>query len=209
MSVLWQHQAYFSSHKYTCGYCNSLVGSNVGFQPSQQQHQNVAIPSWAIYLCPNCGKPTFLDWSAGVKQTPGGSVGHPIENLPTEVNDLYEEARACMSVSAPTSAVLTCRKILMHIAVEKGAKTGQSFIAYVEYLADKNYLPPDGKGWVDHVRQKGNEANHEIAIMPKEEGEQLLTFVEMLLKFVYEFPAKISATSGTTTTTASVAPAKP
>jgi len=59
------------------------------------------------------------------------------------------------------------------------------------YLADNNYVPPDGKGWVDHIRKKGNEANHEIVIMSKEEAFELLSFVEMLLKIVYEFPARI------------------
>jgi len=90
-----------------------------------------------------------------------------------------------------TSAVLTCRKLLMHIAVERGAEEGKSFHQYVEYLAQKGYVPPDGKGWVDLIRTKGNEANHEISIMSKSEAEELITFLEMLLKFIYEFPARV------------------
>jgi hypothetical protein len=46
----------------------------------------------------------------------------------------------------------------MHIAVSKGAKPGGQFIKYVEYLAAQNYVLPDAKPWVDHIRQKGNEA---------------------------------------------------
>jgi hypothetical protein len=90
-----------------------------------------------------------------------------------------------------TAAVLCCRKLLMHIAVEKKAKEGLSFQTYVEYLSEKNYIPPDGKEWVDHIRDKGNEANHEIKIMKKEDAEDLLIFMEMLLKFIYEFPSKV------------------
>jgi hypothetical protein len=37
-----------------------------------------------------------------------------------------------LTVSAFTSAVLTCRKLLMHLAVEKGAQPGKSFLEYVE-----------------------------------------------------------------------------
>jgi hypothetical protein len=70
-----------------------------------------------------------------------------------------------MGVNSFTSAVLTCRKLLMHIAVEKGAPTNQSFLQYVEYLEQNHYVPPGGKGWVDYIRTKGNEANHEIKIM--------------------------------------------
>jgi hypothetical protein len=44
---------------------------------------------------------------------------------------------------------------------------------------------------VDYIRTKGNEANHEITIMSDEDAKDLITFSEMLLKFVYEFPAKV------------------
>jgi hypothetical protein len=79
----------------------------------------------------------------------------------------------------------------MHIAVAKGAEEGKKFIEYVQFLADKNYIPPDAKDWVDHIREKGNEANHEITIMNKEDANDLISFSEMLLKLIYEFPANI------------------
>ena len=65
------------------------------------------------------------------------------------------------------------------------------FIEYVQFLSDKNYIPPDARAWVDHIRKKGNEANHEIVIMTKTEAEDLLDFIGMLLKIVYQFPATI------------------
>ena len=74
----------------------------------------------------------------------------------------------------------------MNVAVSLGAKEGDAFVSYVSFLADKGYVPPNGKHWVDHIRTKSNEANHEIALMSKEEAERLLTFVEMMLKFIYE-----------------------
>lgn len=79
----------------------------------------------------------------------------------------------------------------MHIAVAKGAKDGLKFIEYVEYLSAQNYIPPDAKDWVDHIREKGNEANHEITIMTKQDAEDLIAFSEMLLKLIYEFPANV------------------
>ena len=77
----------------------------------------------------------------------------------------------------------------MHIAVSKGAEENKSFASYVDYLSDNNYVPPDAKAWIDHIRKKGNEANHDINIMPKEDAEELISFIEMLLKLIYEFPA--------------------
>ena len=80
----------------------------------------------------------------------------------------------------------------MNIAVEKGASKNLKFIEYVNHLSDNGYVPPDGKSWVDHIRQKGNEATHEIQLMDKKDAEDLILFSEMLLKFIYEFPSLIS-----------------
>ena len=67
----------------------------------------------------------------------------------------------------------------------------KGFVEYVEYLAAKGYVPPNGQGWVDHIRVKGNEANHEIRLMKKSDSEELISFSEMLLKFIYEFPQRV------------------
>ena len=79
----------------------------------------------------------------------------------------------------------------MNIAVKQGAQEGHRFAEYVDYLADSGYLPPNGKKWVDVIRQKGNEATHEIAIMAREDAEELIEFSEMLLRFIYEYPTRI------------------
>ena len=42
-----------------------------------------------------------------------------------------------------------------------------------------------------------DEANHEIVLMSKGDAEDLLSFIEMLLKVIYEFPAAIKKKSGT------------
>jgi hypothetical protein len=133
-------------------------------------------------------KPTFLD--EGKKQYPGIAFGGDVEGIPdSSLTALYNEARAAMSVGSYTAVVLCCRKLLMHIAVQKNAAAGLNFIAYVEHLSSNHYIPPDALVWVDHIRQKSNEANHEILIMTKEDAEELITFCEMLLKVIYEFPA--------------------
>ena len=79
----------------------------------------------------------------------------------------------------------------MNIAVSLGSKVGEPFIFYVDYLAANGYVPPNGKGWVDHIRKKGNEATHEILLMKQADAEELISFLEMLLKFIYEFPKKV------------------
>jgi hypothetical protein len=41
---------------------------------------------------------------------------------------------------------------------------------------------------VDHIRKKGNEANHEIVMMSARDAEEVVTFTQMMLTFVYELP---------------------
>lgn len=78
----------------------------------------------------------------------------------------------------------------MHIAVEQDADENQSFVQYVDYLVNNGFAPPKSQPWVDRIRQKGNEATHEIRIMGKPDAQEIITFLEMLLKFIYEFPQK-------------------
>jgi hypothetical protein len=143
--------------------------------------------SMKIYECPFCSKPTIF---ADGRQLPGAAFGADVAAVPNDIDSLYREARQCMSVSGYTSAVMDCRKLLMNIAVDKGAPANQNFIDYINYFETKGYIPPGSKGWVDHIRTKGNEANHEIKLMTQAEAEELISFVEMLLRFIYEYPAK-------------------
>jgi DNA-directed RNA polymerase subunit RPC12/RpoP len=190
MALAWNNSQGLEPRSYKCGYCRQTVGPDKGWQ-TQQQHtwNNRAVADGHVYVCSFCGKPTYFDVNG--KQCPGAPFGNNVDSLPKDVAALYDEARECMTVNSFTATVLTCRKLLMHLAVEKGAPTGKSFLEYVEYLAQKGYVPPDGKGWVDHIRKKGNEANHEIKVMLDADAKDLIAFSEMLLKFVYEFPAKV------------------
>ncbi len=79
----------------------------------------------------------------------------------------------------------------MNIAVNEQAPEGQQFIKYVEYLSNEGFIPPNGKQWVDYIRTRGNEATHEIALMSETDAHALIIFVEMLLRFIYEFPALV------------------
>ena len=133
--------------------------------------------------------PTFC-FDEGKIQLPGPLLGRSVSDLPKDVESLYEVARQCLSVNSPTAAAMVCRKILMHVAVEKGAKKGETFKAYVNFLYDQHHIPEASGRWVDHIRNKGNDANHEISLVSKEDAKGLVGFTEVLLKIIYEFPAQ-------------------
>jgi hypothetical protein len=184
MARTWTNALQLTSKRYVCSYCNSVVGPDKGIASSE--HQGGRTVQTFVYLCSHCGQPTYFD-EAG-RQFPGVKFGNDVKHLPQPIGQLYDEARGAMSSQGYTPAVLACRKILMNVAVGLGATMGGSFVTYVQFLADKGFVPPNGKHWVDHIRTKSNEANHEITLMSKDEAEKLITFVEMMLKFIYELP---------------------
>ena len=146
-------------------------------------------------ICHVCKRPTFLDHQGS--QHPGAPFGAPVGDVPeASVSQLYEEARRATAAGAYTAAVLCCRMLLMHIVVAKGAAENQTFLAYVEFLANKSYVPPEAAEWIDHIRKRGNEANHEISISPRTDAEDLVAFCEMLLRVIYEFPARAKRRGG-------------
>jgi hypothetical protein len=188
MATNWINQGNINVRSFRCGYCEREVASDKGFY-SDNAIPKHGVRGWA-YLCPMCSQPNYF---CGEFRSPAPVPGQNVEDVPADVHDLYVEARRCVGISAFTASVLASRKLLMNIAVSQGASEGESFIAYVEYLANNGYVPPNGKGWVDHIRKRGNEATHEIAPKSEDDAKELISFSEMLLKFIYEFPAKVPA----------------
>ena len=174
---------------YRCGFCDREVASKEGYQKYIINHIERKQVG-GIWICPGCECPSYFDSHDG--QTPSPLLGNRVEKLPPELEKIYDEARGCTRAKAYTACVLLCRKLLMHIAVEEGASPGDNFIKYIDFLVEKEYVSPRSKIWVDQIRQKGNEANHEIRFMTKDEAMDLLSFSEMLLKTIYEFPARIN-----------------
>lgn len=173
------------AQRFQCGYCGHIVSSDRGYGLMVSSYQR-----GGIYVCPDCKSPTF-QYPSSENRVPGTSFGHSVGHLPAEIQTLYEEARTCTSNACFTGAVLLLRKLLMNIAVAQGASEGLTFFKYVDYLSEKGFIPPNGKHWVDHIRKKGNEATHEIVQMTSSDAQDLITFMEMLLRFIFEFPSSI------------------
>lgn len=183
---------WYSTHKneqrgWTCGYCGKEVGGNVGYTRDTGNDNGDR-----IYICPKCECPTvFVEMDDGTMQIPGAPYGTSVAHVPVDVNAVYSEARRCIQSTAYTAAVLALRKLLMHVAVDKGAEPNQRFVEYVNYLDEEHYIPPNGREWVDALRSMGNDATHEIVVMGENDAKRMLDFAEMLLKIAYEFPARV------------------
>jgi len=180
--MTWDQTKALPARSYTCSYCGNLVSSGTGYAGGGVAR--------TIYICPHCQEPTYW-W--GDKRVPDVAPGAEVSSLPADVSALYREARSSSAAGAHTASVLACRKLLMNIGVSLKAPEGKPFIFYVDYLATQGYVPPNGRGWVDHIRTRGNEATHEIRLMSAADSTELITFIEMLLKFIYEFPSRVPA----------------
>lgn len=162
-----------SWYRGVCGHCGTVVSfAIIGTRERV---------SWL--LCTSCGKGSVY---VEGEIYPGIPFGPEIRGLPTDIAEAYQEARRSMSVEAFTGAELICRKILMHVAVDKGAKEGESFASYLDHLRSQGYITPPMKGWVDLIRQHGNIAAHVLEKPDRKRAESTLMFTAELLRIVYE-----------------------
>ena len=161
--------------RYVCGHCGkSVAGAVIASYNTNRIH-------WL--LCPGCEKGSVRNNNEVI---PGVKFGPEISGLPSVVKEAYEESRQCMSVNAFVAAELLCRKLLMHVAVDKGAKEGETFAAYLTYLEDHGYITPPMKSWVDLIRQHGNAATHELETPSKNRAEGTVMLTAELLRVIYE-----------------------
>lgn len=166
---------------FTCGYCGREVSSDKGYINSPSETP-------AVYICPRCFRPNYFE---GDSQFPDVSPAKAVDGLPKHVNEAYQEMRGCMTVAAYCAAAMMARKLLMNLAVSKGAKGNQSFCYYVDYVAS-NVVSPNSLPWIAKIKDIGNGANHELPAISKEAATQACLFVEMALRIAFEYPERAS-----------------
>lgn len=168
-------------HSYLCGHCGTEVSGAVIASVDDEQNRGL---SGKFIQCPKCKEGTFLNISNVA--FPGAAFGPTIQGLPVDVQQAYSEARDCLSVNATTASELICRKILMHVAVDKGAKEGETFKFYIEYLETKGYVTPPMGEWVKLIKNHGNESTHQLAKPERSRAEGTILFTAQLLRSIYE-----------------------
>jgi len=176
---------------FKCGYCGKEVTGSKAYNANIITTSGTGSSGYFIYICPRCIKPTFFDEND--KQHPGIQHGSSVDGVPPVIAEIYEESRRAFSVNSYTLCVMGCRKVVMNLAIDKDAETNKTFAFYIDWLEDNNYINPTIKPWVEKIKDAGNDANHEQESTSVNEAEQILDFVEMLLKLVYEYPKKLQS----------------
>lgn len=166
--------------KYTCGHCGTDVsGAVIAYTTDERGVMRIR---WL--QCPTCHNGSVQAADEAVH--PGVPFGPVLQGLPAATEAAYSEARRCLAVNANTAAEVMCRKILMHVAVDKGAKEGDTFASYIDYLQQQGYVTPPMQGWVTLIKEHGNLANHRLDPPDRKRAEGTLLFTVQLLRSVYE-----------------------
>lgn len=164
-----------------CGWCDrSISGAVIALDKSRER----LIAAWL--QCPACLGPSViaLDGQAYPRPLPGTSIA----GLPADIAQAWTEARKAAGAGAPAAAILLCRKILSHIAVDKGAPQKATFAEYIAYLVDNHHVTPAMGVWVDQIRQAGNESTHDLVMHTDLDAASILAFTEQLLNIAYAMP---------------------
>ena len=186
---------------------------------------------WRTGVCPHCGPASFLIVAATVHGanlsrpdgtvvflrcvscrrgmvsnvgviSPGASPLDAVDGCPADVEAAWTEVRSDLSVGAATSAVMMCRKLLFHIAVEQGLPAvdakgwAPSFEACLAQLRATGILTPLMEPWVQHIKEVGNKANHDLSVISAEDAQRVATFTRQLLVTTYEMPYKMREVLG-------------
>lgn len=150
--------------------------------------------------CPACLKGAVRN---DQKVAPAAAPFREPKGLPEVDAKIWQEARDCLGVGAYVATVMLCRKLLFHTAVANGlgAKNEKdrapTFAAAVDHLATQGVITAKMRPWVDRIKDVGNDANHEVTPVSRQEAEDVAAFTLQLLVLAYEMDALMEDTAPT------------
>lgn len=108
-------------------------------------------------------------------------------------NYFKQAVDALQSGSADASGAMS-RKVV-DVSTQKllgeDAKKFTTIQKRIDELAARNLLTPDLKEWAHVVRLEGNDASHDEDPYTPEEADELLSFVDLYLTYVYAMPGRL------------------
>jgi len=184
-----------ATYSIDCASCGRFVAADIvcGLEPRASNEDALYLSDNNTYWlrCPVCAEGSVKVKHGGV--FPVASPARPIRGIPDDVAAAWEEAGLSIAAGAYTGSEMLCRKILMHVAVERAnSKSGKNFTEYVDDLESAGLLTTGLKPVVDLVRRRGNTANHDLASTKPEEAAQTMRITEHLLRGIYELPGLVN-----------------
>lgn len=146
---------------------------------------------YAVLECQGCN-----EWFVAGKARYGGewSAVYPIphrpvaKEIPEPIKSEFEEAHLCFAVGAYRGCLLICRTTL--VAMQR-----EQMVSGLDALVANGIISPTLLGQAHEVRLWGNIMAHEPVLpeeIDKDDVEQLLAYLEILLDAIYVQPKRLS-----------------
>jgi hypothetical protein len=113
-------------------------------------------------------------------------------DVPDGIRKAFAEAVTCLAAGCPRAAAVMARRALEAVCAHQGIKEA-TLAKSVDSLVASGKLVPSLAEWAKEVRLVGNKGAHFDALdeIDANDVSELLSFLEELLKFMYELPADL------------------
>ena len=139
-------------------------------------------PWSAVVSCKRCGMIAAV--CQGELYPPDDWPGD--RNVPAHVLGAYAEARECLAAGQHTAVAMLCRKLIMNLVVDHGARAGKRYAEYVDWLVAKGYITGSIREQIEFVRVCGNNASHDPNPVGKKRAMATFMLATELLRRLYE-----------------------
>lgn len=161
--------------------------------------------------CRNCNQPIIVieeEFVGGIPAREKHSSGSvtwkglfwwPYSNMnitneiPVDISKILIEAKIAYSAQCYRASAVMSRRTLEAITVEKG-EDKDTLVNRIENLKAKGILDKNLADWSTEIRLIGNTGAHfdPINDVTKEDANQIILFIEELIKYVYIMPSEIA-----------------
>lgn len=172
---------------FSCGACGEATNGRA--VASVKRSIDGATVWYCVCSCPQREATVLLERGGSVvAQIPEAREYHPGEKWPPDLAQLFDEAGRAFAAGAYTAVAMVCRKALMACACHEGDTDGKSFTAYVDFIIGSVLTFPKAKDAIDKLRTIGNEANHKIRFVSRDDARRALDVVKYMLNTIYSIP---------------------
>jgi hypothetical protein len=129
---------------------------------------------------------------------PGKMPPSSPSHTPEPMLRFFKQAVEALHSGSPDAAGAMSRKVLdvstqtlLRELIGEDAKKFGTIQKAIDELAARNVLTPALREWAHVVRLEGNVAAHDADPYTQEEADELLSFVDLYLTYVYTMPARL------------------
>jgi Domain of unknown function (DUF4145) len=177
---------------YKCHGCQLKVQGRILAAMNFQDQENKKVGQVCWCICYECSQPTILIRDG--RQFVTAQHPCPLEfssdkRWPADLIHLFDEASTAFSAGAFTACAMVCRKMLMVCAWDRGeTDPKKNFAQNVDYICDSVLSYPAAKKSITSIRNIGNEANHKVDFVTKENARRSMEIISYMLNMIYCVP---------------------